>query len=75
MDRVKKILKGWGQNIKGHTRKYKRILAEELEKLESPEEEMFLSTNMLNRKSFIQTEMLRLTEEEESYWHKRSNSM
>jgi len=75
MDRVKKFLKGWGKNIKGHARKYKRILSEELEKLEKQEEEASLSADMLNRKYFIHAEMLRLTEEEESYWHKRSNSM
>jgi hypothetical protein len=26
IDRVKKFLKGWGQSLKGHTRKYKNIL-------------------------------------------------
>jgi mannosylglycoprotein endo-beta-mannosidase len=75
MDKVRKFLKGWGQNIKGHTRKHKRILSEELEKLESLGEEMSLSVDMLSKKSLIQTEMLRLTEEEENYWHKRSNNM
>jgi mannosylglycoprotein endo-beta-mannosidase len=50
-------------------------LSEELEKLESLGEEMSLSADMLSEKSLIQTEMLRLTEEEENYWHKRSNNM
>ena len=75
MDRVKKFLKGWGQSMKGHTRKYKNILKEELEILEKIEEEVSLDAEKLDRKTFIQTELLRLMEEEESYWHKRANSM
>lgn len=75
MNRVKKFLKGWGQSLKGHTRKYKRILEEELEKLEKQEEKGSLSTEKLERKTFIHTELLRLSEEEELYWHKRSNNM
>jgi hypothetical protein len=50
-------------------------LRDELEILEKEEDEECLSANKLSRKTFIQTEMLRLAEEEESYWHKRSNSM
>ena len=30
--------------------------------------------NLMERKTFIQTELLRLLAEEELYWHKRSNS-
>jgi len=74
MDRVKKFLKGWGQSLKGHTRKYKKKLTKELEILEKLEESA-LSADKLNRKSFIQAEMLKLSEDEENYWHKRSNSM
>jgi mannosylglycoprotein endo-beta-mannosidase len=75
MDRVKNFLKGWGQSLKGHTRKYKNILKGELEILEKEEEVRSLDADKLNRKTFIQSELLRLLEEEESYWHKRSNSM
>lgn len=32
--RAKKFLKGWGQNIKGRTRRYKAVLKEELTNLE-----------------------------------------
>lgn len=74
MNRVKKFLKGWGQSFKGHTRTYKGILKEELENLEKIEEDNFLDAEKLNRKTFIQFELLRLLEEEESYWHKRANS-
>jgi hypothetical protein len=38
LDRVRKFLKGWGQSLEGHTRKYKNILKEELEILEKIEE-------------------------------------
>lgn len=73
IDRVKKFLKGWGQSLKGHTRKYKNILKTELEIIKKQEEEGILNADKLERKSFIQTELLRILEEEESYWHKRSN--
>jgi exonuclease III len=33
LNRVKKFLKGWGLNIKGHTRRYKNLLKEELANL------------------------------------------
>lgn len=36
---------------------------------------MKLDSDKLNRKTFIQTELLKLMEEEEIYWHKRANSM
>jgi hypothetical protein len=46
-----------------------------LEILEKLEEDSALSADKLNRKSFIQAEMLKLSEDEENYLHKRSNSM
>ncbi|CAN6218645.1 unnamed protein product [Urochloa humidicola] len=72
--RVKKFLKGWGQSLKGHNRKYKQILYDELGKLETLEEESCLSSWLLERKTFVQTEIQKSLEEEELYWHKRSNS-
>ena len=75
MDRVKKLLEGWGQSLKGHTRKYKNLLIQELDDLENEEEVEIVSAEKVNRKSFIQAKMLKLLEEEESYWHKRSNLM
>jgi hypothetical protein len=71
--RVKKWLKGWGLSLKGHNRKYKKILQEELLILEQTEEDHMLSSSALERKSFIQREMMRILEEEEQYWHKRTN--
>lgn len=72
--RVKKFLTGWGQSLRGHTRKYKNILQEELLALEQAEEQNTLPSPLLDRKTFIQTELLKLLEEEELYWHKRANS-
>jgi hypothetical protein len=37
------------------------------------EEEDILPANLLERKTFIQAELMRLLEEEEIYWHKRFN--
>jgi hypothetical protein len=66
-------LKGWGNSLKGHTKRYRLILNKELAEIERIEEEDSLTTTLLGRKSFVQTELLRLIEEEEMYWHKRSN--
>jgi hypothetical protein len=71
--RVKKILKGWGNSLKGHARKYRMSLREELEEIEKLEEETILPTVLLDRKTCIQAELLKILEEEELYWHKRSN--
>jgi hypothetical protein len=73
LSRVKKFLKGWGNSLKGHTKRYRLILKKELAEIERIEEEDSLTTTLLGRKSFVQTELLRLIEEEEMYWHKRSN--
>jgi hypothetical protein len=72
INRVKTFLKGLGQNIKGYNRKYKLIL-EELETLERLEEGSSLPANLLEKKkkkkTFIQSEILKLLEEG-SYWHR-----
>ena len=64
VNRIKKFLKGWGQSIKGHNRKYKKFLQEELEKLEILEEVDSLPSNLLERKVFIQKELAKFMEEE-----------
>ena len=75
LKRVKKFLKGWGINLKGQTKRYKRVLQEELLVSEQKEESLSLLKNLLDRKTFIQSELLKLLlEEVELYWHKRSNS-
>jgi len=72
--RVKKFLKGWSQNIKGHRRKEKNDLQNELLFIEILEEDNSLSAKLLQRKTDIQTELLKMLAEEEQFWHKRSNS-
>ena len=42
--------------------------------MEKFEEDTILSGTLLEKKTFIQTELLRIIKEEELYWHKRSNS-
>jgi hypothetical protein len=74
LNRVKKFLKGWGLNLKGQTRRYKLMLQKELDVLEQKEEEGVLFPGLLDRRTFIQTELMMLLEEEELYWHKRSNT-
>jgi hypothetical protein len=65
LNRVKKFLKGWGINLKGQVKKHKLLLQKEPSKLEEQEEERVLSANLLDRKTFIQSELMRLLEEEE----------
>ena len=55
------------------TSRYKHRLQEDLGKLEEMEELSCLSTKNLDKKTFIQTELQKIQEEEEEYWHKRSN--
>ncbi|KAG2615883.1 hypothetical protein PVAP13_3NG045571 [Panicum virgatum] len=72
--RVKKYLKGWSQNIKGHRRKEKNELQDELLLLESLEEDGPLPAELLQRKTDIQTVLSKMLAEEEQFWHKRANS-
>jgi transcription initiation factor TFIIIB Brf1 subunit/transcription initiation factor TFIIB len=51
------------------------VLKNELDELEKIEEDASLPVHLLERKTFIQTELMRLLEEEEMYWHKRSNEL
>ena len=74
VNRVKFFLKGWGMSLRGHTKKYKKCLREELEILEKIEEDNPLPAHLLEKKTFILSETNRLLEEEELYWHKRSNN-
>ena len=73
LGRVKKFLKGWGQNLRGQVRCYKHRLQEDLGKLEEMEKLSCLSTENLDKKTFIHAELQKIQEEEEEYWHKRSN--
>ena len=73
LKRFKKFFKGWGANFFGANKKKKGELQEELGILESIEESQDLSPNQLLRKSDIQVMLLKMYEEEELYWHQRSN--
>jgi len=53
MNRVKKFLKGWGMSLKGHNKKYKKCLREELAALEKVEEEGPLPAHLLKRKTYF----------------------
>lgn len=54
-----------------HNKKYKKILQEELGSLKKQMEEQDpLPSNLLGRKTFVQSEFMKLAEEEELYWHK-----
>jgi hypothetical protein len=46
---------------------------EKLAEIERLEEETILPTILLDRKTCLQVELLKIMEEEELYWHKRSN--
>lgn len=73
LNRVKKFLKGWGLNLKDHTIRYKNLLQKELLEIEKMEELNSLSAPLLERKTFIQSELHRILEGQEEYWHKRLN--
>jgi hypothetical protein len=57
---LKKILKGWGSSLKGHARKYRMNLKEELAEIERLEEETILPTILLDRKTCLQAELLKI---------------
>jgi hypothetical protein len=56
----KKFLKGWGSSLKGHARKYRMNLKEELAEIERLEEETILPTILLDRKTCLQAELLKI---------------
>jgi hypothetical protein len=59
--------------LKGQNGRYRVTLQKELGEIEIKEEECLLNSASLDKKTFIQAQLLRLAEEEEMYWHKRSN--
>lgn len=73
MKRFKQFFKGWGFNKLGEQRKKKTLIQEELMKLELIEEETFLSLSQMHKKMQLQSNFLKLLEEEELYWLKRSH--
>ena len=65
LKRFKQFFKGWGFNRQGQQRKKKKEMQEELLVLEQFEEENNLSTDQMLRKSWLISESLKLSEEEE----------
>jgi hypothetical protein len=70
---VKNSLKGWGANVRGESLKIKRDLLSELEKLENLEEDNVLPGPLFTRKGEIQFKLMKIYEEEELYWFRRSS--
>lgn len=60
-------------NIQGTNKKIKSELSEELASLEALEESQLLSLTQWQRKADITFEILKLLEQEESYWYSRSH--
>lgn len=71
---VRRTLKGWGSNLAGSRKKTKKQYNEELKSLEEMEEISPLSISQANRKYDIQSMLLQLDADEESYWYKRTQS-
>jgi hypothetical protein len=69
LKKFKKYFKGWGFNRQGE----KQEMQEELWELEHMEEDNILNAAQYMRKSDLQCESMRLLEEEELYWYKRSH--
>jgi len=65
---VKQYFKGWGFNRQGEQRKKKKEMQEELLALEQLEEETPLIQDQMLRKSWLISELLKISEEEELYW-------
>jgi hypothetical protein len=64
---VKKDLKGWGANLRGQDIKKKKDLSQELQGLETLEEDFCLSREELIRKGQIQQELMQIYELEEEF--------
>ena len=66
----KQYFKGWGFNRQCEQKKKKRDMQEELLVLEQFEEEAPLLQDQMLRKSWLISELFKISEEEELYWNK-----
>ena len=73
LKRFKQYFKGWGFNVQGERKKLIAKLQDGLLDIEQMEEDALLSLNMYNRKVEIQSNILKMLEEDELYWFKRSH--
>lgn len=73
LKKIKKFFKGWGFNLAGSVKKKKNEIHNELAQLERLEEDDMLTEQQRERKCAITVEFLKILEEEELYWFKRSH--
>jgi len=71
--KVKQFLKGWDFNQRGAQKKAMQNLKDELLILEQLEEDNLLSIDQLQQKVHIIHTIMKMCEEEELYWFKRSH--
>ena len=70
---MKDSLKGWGVDIRGNSIKLKKELVAELEQLEQFEEIQVLSPSRCEKKGHIQSQLMKIYEEEEMFWRSRTS--
>jgi hypothetical protein len=70
---IKQFFKGWDFNKQGEMRKKRKEFQEELAVLESMEEDIGLSAEQIDRKTWLLVENLKSLEQEELYWYERSH--
>lgn len=74
LKKFKQYFKGWGHNKLGEQKKKRKLLQDELAVLEELDEDNLLSLDQTQSKAKIQSEILKMLEDEELYWFKRSHS-
>lgn len=72
LKRCKQYLKGWGFSLQGERKKRKAEIQESLKKIEM-EEYSPLSLDKINERVELVSELLKILEEDELYWFKRSH--
>lgn len=73
LKRFKQFFKGWGFNLQGTKRKRKSEIQNELKSMEDDEELGPLPYEKLVLRAQLCTELMKLLEEDELYWFKRSH--
>jgi hypothetical protein len=73
LKKEKNFLKGWGFNKAGSNKKRMKEIEDEMLKLEILEEDGRLSETQIELKISLRLELLKILEEEEAYWCRRSH--
>jgi hypothetical protein len=68
---LKSNLKGWGTNLRGQIIKNKKTLLQELDELDSLEENQVLSPDQHLRRGHLQHKLMDIYETEEDFWQQR----